>query len=57
MQYKEVRYVNEKIILVIDDEPMIHDLLNIHLKKMKTPVIIYDTSSGEEAVDIYKNLF
>jgi len=54
MPHKE--YVNEKIILVVDDEPMIHDLLGIHLKKMKTPVKIYNASSGEEAVGIYRNL-
>lgn len=48
--------MNEKRILLVDDEPMIHELLGISLGGMKTPVEIYDALSGEEAIDIYKTL-
>ncbi len=48
--------MNEKIILIVDDEPMIHDLLGVHLKRIKTPVEIHNALSGEEALDIYKTL-
>lgn len=43
-----------KRILIVDDEPMIHDLLEAHLKRMETPVELHHAESGEDAVEQYK---
>ncbi|MEA2054475.1 MAG: hypothetical protein U9O96_05095 [Candidatus Thermoplasmatota archaeon] len=48
--------MNEKIVLIVDDESMIHELLGINLQKMKTPVEIHNALTGEEAIEIYKTL-
>ncbi|RLF44459.1 MAG: hypothetical protein DRN29_08400 [Thermoplasmata archaeon] len=53
---KEARYMNEKVILVVDDEPMIHDLLEINLQKMETPFEVYHAFTGEEAIEKYEML-
>jgi len=48
--------MNKKVILIVDDEPMIHDLLEIHLRRMKTPFEIYHALTGEEAIEKYEML-
>jgi len=48
--------MNEKVILVVDDEPMIHDLLEINLQKMETPFEVYHAFTGEEAIEKYEML-
>ncbi|MEA2055132.1 MAG: response regulator [Candidatus Thermoplasmatota archaeon] len=45
-----------EIVLIVDDESMIHELLGINLQKMKTPVEIHNALTGEEAIEIYKTL-
>ncbi|MFO8133818.1 MAG: response regulator [Thermoplasmatota archaeon] len=45
-----------KVILIVDDEPMIHELLGAHLKRMDTPVELYHAESGEDAVEQYRSL-
>ncbi|KAA0003770.1 MAG: hypothetical protein DRN33_03495 [Thermoplasmata archaeon] len=45
-----------KIILVVDDEPMVHELLEINLGRIKTPVEIHNALTGEEGVELYKKL-
>ncbi len=45
-----------KVILIVDDEPMIHELLGAHLKRMDTPVELYHAESGEAAVEQYTSL-
>lgn len=44
-----------KKILIVDDEPDIHELLKIHLNKIKGVETI-SAYSGEEALRIYKEL-
>ena len=48
--------MNKKVILIVDDEPMIHDLLEIHLRRMKTPFEIHHALTGEEAIEKYEML-
>jgi len=45
-----------KIILVVDDEPMVNELLEINLRRMKTPVEIYNALTGEEGIEMYRKL-
>lgn len=45
-----------KIILIVDDEPMIHDLLGAHLERMSTPVELHHAETGEDAVETYRQL-
>ena len=44
-----------KKILIIDDEPDIHTLLNHYLKKIEGAEII-NAYSGEEGIEVYKKL-
>jgi len=45
-----------RIILIVDDEPMIQDLLGAHLKRMDTPVELHHAETGEDAVETYRSL-
>jgi len=45
-----------RIILIVDDEPMIQDLLGAHLKRMDTPVELHHSETGEDAVETYRSL-
>jgi len=45
-----------KVILIVDDEPMIHDLIEIHLQKAETPFEIHHALTGEEAIEKYEML-
>ncbi len=55
-QLEKVKFVNKKIILIVDDEPMIHDLLEINLQRMETPFEIYHALTGEESIEKYAML-
>ena len=54
MWLQEVKYVSKKI-LIVDDEPDIHTLLNHYLQKIEGVEII-NALSGEEAIRIYKEM-
>lgn len=45
-----------KVILIVDDEPMIHDLLGAHFDRMETRVELHHAESGEVAVETYREL-
>ncbi|MDD3493218.1 MAG: response regulator [Candidatus Thermoplasmatota archaeon] len=45
-----------KVILIVDDEPMIHELLTINFRRMRTPVEVVSTRTGEEAIATYRTL-
>jgi DNA-binding NarL/FixJ family response regulator len=56
MSLKKERYTNKKILLIVDDEQMIHDLLEEHLQRMKTQFEIHHALTGEEAIGKYAML-
>ena len=45
-----------RVILIVDDEDMIHELLTIHFQRLKTPVEIFNARTGLEAIEIYRSL-
>lgn len=45
-----------RIILIVDDEPMIHELLTLNFKRMQTPVEVVSAHTGEEAIATYQSL-
>lgn len=55
MPLSGVRYVSKRV-LIVDDEPMIHELLEAHLERMDTPVDVHHAESGEEAIETYRSL-
>jgi DNA-binding NarL/FixJ family response regulator len=47
---------NKKYILVVDDEELMHELINVNLSKSSIPFSIYNALTGEEGVEKYKEL-
>ncbi len=45
-----------KTVLIVDDEPMIHELLGAHLGRIDTPVELHHAESGSQAVETYQSL-
>ena len=48
--------MEEKIVLVVDDEDTMVDLIRRNLSKCSIPIRVYSASSGEEGVEKYENL-
>jgi CheY-like chemotaxis protein len=45
-----------KIVLIVDDEDMIHELLTIHFQRLKTPIEVFNARTGLEAIAMYRSL-
>ena len=48
--------MEEKIVLVVDDEDTMVELIRRNLSKCKIPIRVYSASTGEEGVEKYENL-
>ncbi len=48
--------MEEKIVLVVDDEDTMVELIRRNLSKCKMPIRVYSASTGEEGVEKYENL-
>ncbi len=49
-------FMQEKIVLVIDDEETMQDLIRRNLSKSSLPIKVYSALSGEEGIEKYKKL-
>jgi DNA-binding NarL/FixJ family response regulator len=55
MSLKQVKFMS-KVVLIVDDEDMIHELLTIHLQRLQTPIEVFSARTGLEAIDLYRSL-
>lgn len=45
-----------KIVLIVDDEDMIHELLTINLQLLHTPLEVFSAQTGQQAIEMYRSL-
>lgn len=45
-----------KVVLVVDDEGTMREIIQLNLERSSIPITVYNASTGEDGVDLYRML-